>query len=98
MSSAMWGTSDFCGGTLTRRRPAVTVAAVSELIGLVGILLAAIAAGDLSASTGFVGWGVLGAVAGTVGIVSFYEALATGTMGVIAPIAAMGVVIPVVVG
>jgi drug/metabolite transporter (DMT)-like permease len=98
MSSAMWGTSDFCGGTLTRRRPAVTVAAVSELIGLAGIFIAALAAGALSASPGYVGWGVLGAVAGTIGIVSFYEALATGTMGVIAPIAAMGVVLPVVVG
>ncbi len=98
LSSAMWGTSDFCGGTLTRRRPAVTVAAVSELVGLAGILVAAIAAGALSASPGYVGWGLLGAVAGTVGIVAFYEALATGTMGIIAPIAAMGVVVPVAVG
>lgn len=98
MSSAMWGTSDFCGGTLTRRRPAVTVAMVSELVGLIGIFIAAVAAGDLSASSSFVGWGLLGAVAGTVGIVAFYEALATGTMGVVAPIAATGVVLPVIVG
>ncbi|MGN6472955.1 MAG: EamA family transporter [Mycobacteriales bacterium] len=98
LSSAMWGTSDFCGGTLTRRRPAVTVAAVSELVGLTGISIAAIATGAVTASPGYVGWGVLGAVAGTVGIVAFYEALATGTMGVVAPIAALGVALPVVVG
>lgn len=98
LSSAMWGTSDFCGGTLTRRRPAITVAAVSEVVGLLGVLIAAAVAGALSASPGYVAWGLLGAVAGTVGIVAFYEALATGTMGVIAPIAAMGVVVPVVVG
>jgi drug/metabolite transporter (DMT)-like permease len=98
LSSAMWGTSDFCGGTLTRRRPAITVAAVSEVVGLVGVLIAALVAGAFSASPGYVGWGLLGALAGTVGIVAFYEALATGTMGVIAPIAAMGVVVPVIVG
>lgn len=98
LSSAMWGTSDFCGGTLARRRPAVTVTLLSELIGFAGIVVAALVTGALGASTGYVGWGLLGAVAGSIGIVAFYEALATGTMGVVAPIAAMGVVLPVVVG
>jgi drug/metabolite transporter (DMT)-like permease len=98
VSSAMWGTSDFCGGTLTRRRPAITVAAISEVIGLAGIFVAAVVAGELTAPRGYLGWGVLGAVAGTAGIVAFYEALATGTMGVVAPIASTGVVVPVGVG
>jgi uncharacterized membrane protein len=98
LSSAMWGTSDFCGGTLTRRRPAITVAVISEVIGLVGIFVAAVVAGELTAPHGYLGWGVLGAVAGTAGIVAFYEALATGTMGVVAPIASTGVVVPVGVG
>ena len=98
VSSALWGTSDFSGGTLTRRLPAVTVAAVSELIGLTGVVIAAAATGALSGSSGYFWWGVLGALSGTAGIVAFYEALATGTMGVVAPIAAMGVVVPVVAG
>ncbi|HWB67221.1 MAG TPA: DMT family transporter [Mycobacteriales bacterium] len=98
VSSALWGTSDFCGGTLTRRRPAVTVAAVSELIGLAGVGVAALATGAVTSAHGYAGWGLLGAVAGTAGIVAFYEALATGTMGIVAPIAATGVVVPVVVG
>jgi drug/metabolite transporter (DMT)-like permease len=98
VSSALWGTSDFCGGTLSRRRPAVKVAAASELIGLTGVLIAAAATGALTSSHGYVGWGVLGAVSGTAGIVAFYEALATGTMGIVAPIAATGVVVPVAVG
>lgn len=98
VSSALWGTSDFSGGTLTRRLPAVTVAAVSELIGLAGVVIAAAATGALSGSSGYFWWGLLGALSGTAGIVAFYEALATGTMGVVAPIAAMGVVVPVVAG
>jgi drug/metabolite transporter (DMT)-like permease len=98
VSSALWGTSDFYGGTLTRRRPAVTVAAVSELIGLSCVVIAAIATGAVSSSHGYVGWGLLGAVSGTAGVVAFYEALATGTMGIVAPIASTGVVVPVAVG
>lgn len=98
ISSALWGTSDFCGGTLTRRRPAVTVVLVSELIGLAGVVVAAVATAAWDAPAGYVGWGLLGAIAGSVGIVAFYQALATGTMGIVAPIAATGVVVPVVVG
>jgi drug/metabolite transporter (DMT)-like permease len=37
-------------------------------------------------------------VAGAIGIVAFYQALAIGTMGVVAPIAALGVVVPVIAG
>lgn len=98
LSSAMWGTSDFCGGTLTRRRPAVAVAGISELIGLTGMLVAAAVTGGFGASTGYVGWGLLGGLAGAIGIVAFYQALAIGTMGVVAPIAALGVVVPVAFG
>jgi drug/metabolite transporter (DMT)-like permease len=98
VSSAMWGTSDFCGGTLTRRLPAITVTAVSELIGLSGVLVVAVATGAFGAPVGYIGWGLLGAVAGSIGIVAFYQALATGTMGVVAPIASLGVSVPVVAG
>jgi drug/metabolite transporter (DMT)-like permease len=98
LSSALWGTSDFCGGTLTRRRPAVTVTLLSELIGLSGVVVAAVATNAFDASTGYLGWGLLGAVAGSIGIVAFYQALATGTMGVVAPIASLGVIVPVAVG
>ena len=98
MSSAMWGTSDFCGGTLSRRRPAIAVVTLSSVIGVTAVAIAGAATGKFEAGTGYVGWGLLAAVAGSVGIVAFYQALATGTMGVVAPIAALGVVVPVVVG
>jgi drug/metabolite transporter (DMT)-like permease len=56
------------------------------------------AVGAFSSPTGYVGWALLAALAGTCGIMAFYEALATGTMGVVAPIAALGVIVPVAVG
>lgn len=98
LSSAMWGTSDFCGGTLSRRRPAMAVVTLSSLIGVTAVAVGAAVTGKFSGGTGYIGWGLLAAVAGSVGIVAFYQALATGTMGVVAPIAALGVVVPVVVG
>lgn len=98
MSSLLWGTSDFAGGTLARRRPAIAVVVMSALIGLSATVLVAALAGSFSDPTGYVGWALLAAVAGSAGIVAFYQALATGTMGVVAPIAALGVVVPVAVG
>ncbi|HEX3707472.1 MAG TPA: EamA family transporter [Mycobacteriales bacterium] len=98
LSSGLWGTSDFCGGTLTRRLPALTVTAASELVGLSGVVVVAIATGSFGAPTGYIGWGLVGAIAGSIGIVAFYQALATGTMGVVAPIASLGVSIPLLVG
>jgi len=94
----MWGTSDFLGGTASRRLAPIGVVAVSEAVGLAGPLGWAIVTGGLSAPAGYLGWALLAAVAGTTGIVAFYRALATGTMGVIAPIASLGVIVPVVVG
>jgi drug/metabolite transporter (DMT)-like permease len=98
LSSLLWGTSDFLGGTASRRLPAIAVVAVSEAVGLLGPLAVAIAAGDFDSPTGYVGWALLAAVAGSAGVVAFYRALSTGTMGVVAPIAALGVVVPVLVG
>jgi drug/metabolite transporter (DMT)-like permease len=98
LSSLLWGTSDFLGGTASRRLPLIGVVAVSEAFGLAGLLAVMVITGGFVASTGYVGWALLGAVAGTGGLLAFYQALATGTMGVVAPIAALGVAVPVLVG
>jgi drug/metabolite transporter (DMT)-like permease len=98
LSSALWGTSDFLGGTASRRLPLVGVVASSEVFGLIGLLTAAAVTSSFGSPTGYLKWAVLGAVASTGGILAFYEALSTGTMGVVAPIAALGVVVPVVFG
>jgi drug/metabolite transporter (DMT)-like permease len=50
---------------------------------------------------GGLGWLAPSIVAGAglaVGLVTFYRALATGTMGIVSPIAALGVLVPVAVG
>ena len=45
-----------------------------------------------------VAWGVFAGVFGVVGLAAFYRALAVGTMGIVGPISATGVIVPVVYG
>jgi drug/metabolite transporter (DMT)-like permease len=98
LSSLLWGTADFVGGTVSRRLPAPLVVGASQFAGLVAITIVALAAGELSSPPDYVPWAILAGLAGMIGLVSFYAALAMGTMGVVSPIAALGVVVPVVAG
>lgn len=98
LSSALWGSADFLGGLLSRRRPAALVVGTSQAVGLVAITLVALPAGALDDPTAYLPWAVGAGVAGIVGLTCFYAALAAGTMGVVSPIAALGVVVPVLVG
>ncbi len=94
-SSLLWGTSDFLGGTATRRLPALLVVGVSQAVALIGLVPLALL---LGAAPGSLVDGVLAGVAGVVGLAAFYSALSTGTMGVVAPIASLGALVPVTVG
>ena len=97
-SSALWGSSDFLGGLLSRGRSAYAVVAGSQFFGLITIVVVALVTGDWHASVGYLPWAVVAGLSGAVGLVSYYAALASGTMGVVAPIASMGAVVPVVLG
>jgi drug/metabolite transporter (DMT)-like permease len=94
----LWGTADFLGGTAARRLPALGVVAVSQGVALVGLVAVAAVAGSYDDPLSYLGWAVAAAIVGVVALSAFYAALAEGTMGVVAPIAALGVAVPVVVG
>jgi drug/metabolite transporter (DMT)-like permease len=94
----LWGSADFLGGTISRRHQAALVVGASQAVGLLVIAVVAVATGSLGDDTGYLPWAVLSGVAGVIGLVSFYAALAAGTMGVVSPIAALGVVVPVLAG
>ncbi|MEP7054435.1 MAG: DMT family transporter [Actinomycetota bacterium] len=97
-SSVLWGTADFLGGSLSRRLPVLTVMLASQGAALAALVLAVPLAGGLLAPGRYLLWGVSYGLIGMVALTAFYRALATGTMGIVAPIAATGVVIPVLVG
>ncbi|MEJ7584063.1 MAG: DMT family transporter [Acidimicrobiales bacterium] len=96
-ASVMWGTGDFLGGTLSRRAHPLAVMGSAQGLALVGLLAVAAATGELDAG-GYLPWGVLGGLVGAVALSCFYAALAGGTMGVVAPVAATGAAVPVIVG
>ncbi len=98
LSSVLWGSADFLGGTLSRTRRATLVVGVSQAFGLLAALVAATVTGAFGDPHGYLWWAVLSGLSGVVGLVCFYVALAAGTMGVVSPIAALGVVVPVLWG
>lgn len=100
-SSAVWGTSDFFGGLVAKRLPAIAVVGVTQGLAFVllsTIVLVRLALGHPPEWGAWMGWAMLAGTAGASGLVAFYTALASGTMGVVAPVASMGVVVPVVLG
>jgi drug/metabolite transporter (DMT)-like permease len=97
-SSLLWGTADFFGGVLSRRMPAVVVVLVTQALALVLLVVVVTVGGSWSWSTAQVWWGVGAGMVGPVALIAFYQGLATGRMGVVSPIAATGVAVPVLVG
>lgn len=94
-SSLLWGVADFLGGKTARRLSALVVVLLSQAAGLVLALLVAAGAGAFPDPLGYLPWAVGAGVAGATAVLLFYRALAIGTMGVVAPLAALGVVVPV---
>ena len=97
-SAFSWGVSDFLGGLTSRRLPVLGVLAVSQPAGLVmiGIVVLLFGADPISADKLAIAAAAGAASLG--GLWAFYAAMAMGTVSVVAPIASLGVVVPVAVG
>lgn len=90
LSSALaWGTGDFFGGLASRRAGTFTVTAISQTSGLLLIVSLALAFGQPAPAVADIGWGIAAGLCGVTGIASLYRALATGQMGVVAPVTAV---------
>ena len=102
IASVMWGTSDFLGGTFARKRKVIAVVAGSQALSLaVGIVVVVVSGEWQKNFWGWHGYGIyaiLAGYSGYIGLLAFYAGLSQGTMGVVSPIAALGVVIPVAGG
>ncbi len=93
IASAAWGSGDFFGGLLSRRRNAIAVVFFMQGFGLVGVLAWAQVTQAWEFGP-FVWFGIIAGISGSIGLMTFYRALAIGTMGIVAPIAALGVLVP----
>ncbi|MEI2712876.1 MAG: CapA family protein [Nocardioides sp.] len=93
-----YGLGDFCGGVGARRTSAWSVAFVAQLVGSVGLLAVALVLGG-DPTTADHAWGVAAGVANGVGTAFLYRGLASGRMGVVAPLSGVSAaLIPIVVG
>lgn len=97
-SSVMWGTADFFGGVLSRKAAAVAVVLVTQAAALAALVVVATVTGAWGWSAELAVWGFAAGIVGPIGLIAFYRGLATGRMGVVSPIAATGVAVPVVWG
>ena len=98
LSAATYGIGDFCGGMATKRASAAAVLLWSHVVGL-SLMIAAVpfVAGELTAHDFVIG--AIGGLGAAAGVGLLYQALAIGTMSVVAPVTALlAAAVPVVAG
>jgi drug/metabolite transporter (DMT)-like permease len=100
-SSVCWGTSDFFAGLKSRTIAPPAVVAFTQSFALLALsVILLVRHTGFSPSFSGLGpwWAIVAGLAGAAGLVCFYSALASGTMGVVAPIASLGSLVPVLLG
>jgi drug/metabolite transporter (DMT)-like permease len=99
LSGITYGASDFIGGLASRRSSTLSVVVISQLSGLIALLLLMPILPRAMPTMTDLGWGVLSGVAGAAGISLLYRGLAIGRMSLVSPITAViAALIPFAVG
>ena len=94
----IWGASDFAGGYASRRANAFTFTAFSHLCAFTLMFAIAILQGGEFPSMASIAWAIAAGSSGGFSLAIFYRALASGQMGLTAPVAALvGAAIPTMV-
>jgi drug/metabolite transporter (DMT)-like permease len=96
LASVAWGVADFLGGLKSRSVHVLVVLLLAQISGLLGIVLVVAVAGNPPPRS--VLWAALAGLCGALGLASFYRGMAVGSISIVAPIAAVGAVVPVVYG
>ena len=94
----LWGASDFAGGLGSRKANAFVLTAFSHVCALALMLLVALAQGETLPDRVSMVWALIAGGVGGFSLAVFYGALASGRMGLTAPIGALlGAAIPTLV-
>jgi drug/metabolite transporter (DMT)-like permease len=88
-ASLFWGSGDFCGGLASRRSQAASVVACAYMVGFLLLLALAFLWREPFPPLPEIGWAALAGLSGAIGLVSFYQALSIGSMGIAAPTSAV---------
>jgi drug/metabolite transporter (DMT)-like permease len=92
-----WGVGDFFGGLASRRLAVLTVLAVSQAVGLVGVLAWALISRDPFPGMAELAPAAAGGIMAMIGLGALYRGFAIGAMGIVAPISAASPVVPLAV-
>lgn len=97
VSGLSWGVADFLGGLASRRAAALAVVAVGQAVGLALALAAlAVVRPDVPPARELL-LAFAAGLSGVLGLMAFYRAMAIGSMSIIAPVSALGALVPVTV-
>ncbi|MFZ2503268.1 MAG: EamA family transporter [Nocardioides sp.] len=98
LSAVAFGVADFWGGLLSRRAPVWAVTFVMQIVACVVVMGFHLVNPVTPTSTAF-GWSALAGLANGIGTVFLYRGLATGRMGVVAPVSgALAALVPIAIG
>ena len=98
-SAASWGAGDFSGGLAAKRSPVYSVVILSQLVGLVLLVALALLLSEPFPTPSDLLWGAAAGLVGGLGLMALYQGLATGRMGVVAPVnAVVSAALPVLFG
>lgn len=89
LASLAWGSGDFSGGLASRRTNSSSIVIASYAVGFALLVALALIWREPLPSVVDIGWSALAGVIGATGLIAFYQALATGRMGLTAPISAV---------
>ena len=99
LTAVVYGIADYSGGRGSRLASSFTVTFVGQCAGFLGALLLALFIGDPVPSGHDLFISAAAGVAGSLGLLGFYRAMASGSMTIVAPITAfVGTTIPVIWG
>ena len=99
VGSVVFGGSDFLGGAVSRRAPALWVAALGQAVALLVAVPVAFLVGWERVTGTDAAWSLASGAAAAVGLGLFYPAMARGLISIVVPLTAViGASIPVVYG
>ncbi|HSB75399.1 MAG TPA: hypothetical protein VLC12_07095, partial [Terriglobales bacterium] len=84
-----WGSADFIGGMAAKTSDSFLVAALAHISGFAAMIAVALLTHAPFPATGPILWALAAGASGGVALAIFYRALASGDMGLIAPLAAL---------
>src|SRR5688572_18059042 len=82
-SAALYGAADFLGGIASRRTNTIAIVVISQLAGLIVLLLVLPLLPSSSATRNDFVWGAAAGFAGGIGVALLYRALAIGSMAIV---------------